>query len=108
MKHKTVHQIRLSGKQVKISHLRRYYFHDPKTGRKQIKLLSFEEHMEKYPYYFLDALGGSTLLSITDNKNPNHSVSVKAECSILDRYNRKVGVRIALGRALEAFEKLSS
>lgn len=101
----TVHQLRLSGKHVKISHLRRYYRFDSKTGKKKTVLLSFEDHKEKYPDFFLDAFGGHTTMSIIDKADADKFVSVVAKCTDFDRYDRKLGVKIALGKALNAFNK---
>jgi hypothetical protein len=97
----TVHQLRLSGKKVKISHLRRYSRYDERTGKKKTLLLSFEEHRDNYPNFFLEARGGTTSLTLGNSEDDPNAVSVLAECSLLEAYNRKIGVEVALGRALK-------
>jgi hypothetical protein len=99
----TVHQLRLEGKQVKITHLRQYFKFNPKTGKKETHLLSYEEHRDKYPDFYLDARGGCTRITLAESKDSTNSVTVDAECSIHDHYIRKIGVKVAIGRALQIF-----
>lgn len=95
----TVHQLRLSGKGVEITHLRQYYRYDAKTGKKIIRLLTYEEYKDSYADFYLDAKGGATLVTIYTDKNREYGVSVTATCSKFDAYNRKTGVKIGVGKA---------
>jgi hypothetical protein len=47
----------------------------------------------------LSPCGGSTVIEITTPEGI--TVVGKAECSMLDNFNRKVGNQIAIGRAME-------
>ena len=54
--------------------------------------------------------GGSTTVEVTIKGNSiekDLTVRGEARCSNMDNYNKKVGVSIALGRALSAFQKMS-
>ena len=95
----TVHQLRLSGKPVEITHLRQYYKYDAKTGKKHVLLLCYEDHKDLHPDYYLDAKGGCTMVTIFENFNRENGVSVTANCSKYDAYVRKTGVKIGVGKA---------
>lgn len=97
----TVHQLRLSGKKVKITHLRRYSKFDERTGKKKTLLLSFEDHRDNHPSFFLEARGGETKLALSNSEDDPNPITVVAECSINEAYNRKTGVQVALGRAVK-------
>ena len=101
----TVHQLRLSGKPVEITHRRNYYKYDSKTGKKHILLLSYEEYKQSHSDYYLDAKGGATYVTIYTDASRTENFSVIAVCSKFDPYNRKTGVRIGVGKA---FSKMSS
>ena len=90
------------GKYVKISHIRRYFKYDPKTGKKLIRLLSYEDHKDIFPDFFLDAKGGETHLSISTIDNPSDEASFIVECSNKDPYNRRIGVSIGIGRYIKS------
>ena len=103
----TVHQLRLSGKKVKITHLRRYSRYDGRTGKKKTFLLSYEEHRDQYSTFFLEARGGLTKLTLSNGDDDPNPISVEAECSSSEAYNRKTGVEVAVGRALKILKTIS-
>ena len=97
----TVHQLRLSGKKVKITHLRRYSRFDERTGKKTTVLACYEDHRDMYPNFFLEAKEGKTKLTLSSSEEDPNPISVTAECSLNEAYNRKIGVQVAVGRALK-------
>lgn len=97
----TVYQLRLNGKKVKITHLRRYSRFDERTGKKTTILACYEDHRDKYPNFFLESKGGETKLTLGDSDNDPNAITVTAECSLNQAYNRKIGVQVAVGRALK-------
>jgi hypothetical protein len=102
----TVHQLRLSGKKIKITHLRRYSRYDERTGKKTTVLACFEDHRDKYSNFFLEAKGGETKLTLGNSEDDPNAISVTAECSLNEAYNRKIGVQVAVGRALKLSNNL--
>jgi len=102
----TVHQLRLSGKKVKITHLRRYSKYDERTGKKTTRLLCYEDHRDHYSTFFLEARGGETRLILSLTEDDPNPISVVAECSSSEAYNRKTGVQVAVGRALKILNQV--
>lgn len=94
-----VSELRRSGLKVKVNHLRDFYRFDPKTGRKSVIRMSFHEKTASFPDYYLEARGGTTIISIIhpDFKKPLVGV---AECSQYDIFNKKFGTKKALAIAL--------
>jgi len=103
----TVHQLRLSGKKVKITHLRRYSNYNQRTGKKKTLLLCYEAHRDNYPTFFLEARGGETRLVLSNGDEDPNAISVVAECASNEAYNRKTGVEVAVGRALKILKNIS-
>ena len=81
----TVKSLRQAGNKVRVIHDRPRY-----QNPKSMRLTSFGPYKEK---------GGTTEIQITTPEGID--VSGKSKCSPKDNYNKKLGVRIALGRALE-------
>lgn len=85
----TVHQLRKNGFNVRVHHNR--------------ELLSIQtENGKDYDY---NPRGGSTMVRVYDPQNGIEAFG-HAYCSRKDNYNRKLGVRIALGRALKSLNAL--
>jgi hypothetical protein len=101
----TVHQLRLSGKKIKITHLRRYSKYDERTGKKKTVLLCYEDYRDQFPTFFLEARGGQTHLTLSNSDEDPNPIVVVAECSNNEAYNRRTGVHVALGRALKLISK---
>ena len=93
----TVAELRKNGFRVRVEHLRRFVLSGPDVFQNVRGPLC-------YGTYRLSATGGETWVSIaiksTDPLEPFSACGV-ARCSKLDAYNKKVGVAIALGRALK-------
>lgn len=77
----TVKQLRQSGYKVRVIHRRNFISSNKLDGGK-----------------VLSALGGETVIEITTPDNIN--LVGYAQCSNEDNYSKKLGVKIALGRAL--------
>jgi hypothetical protein len=104
---KTVHDLRKNGWKVKVGHYRLLYKFHPKTGVKTKKIVLISEWF-KNPYdysdLYLSPTGGVTKLHIT---SPDGQVDLytSAICAQDEYYNKKTGVKIALGRALKEINK---
>ena len=79
---KTVHDLRKMGYKVKVWHDRHFVYDN--VGR----------------IYDYDCRGGMTEVEIYDHNTQCGYIGL-ATCSNKDNYNRKIGVKIALGRALK-------
>lgn len=90
----TVAQLRQEGWKVRVTHYR-YSKFDNKLYR--------QDQFEKYARSISMAeRGGRTEISLTSPSGV--SATGVAECSKKDNYNKKLGVRIALNRALYQYE----
>ena len=87
MKHKTIKDLRYSGYKVRVLHTRPKSYECKLSGKVPV----------------LSPKGGTTLIEVT-TPDGKKSVTGKAECSSKDMWNRKVGNKIALGRALVQLE----
>lgn len=85
----SVEQLRKDGYKVRVTHLRFYNV----NGKPELKA-KFESPGKD----FLMTKGGKTFVEITSPENENFVG--EAYCSIKDGFNRKLGLQIALGRAL--------
>lgn len=91
---KNVSQLRNEGYKVRVRHVRKF------KGPNGVGAASKREIAES-GLVLADCLvhnGGSTSVEITSPSN--QTVSATAECSEKDAFNRKIGLNIALGRAL--------
>lgn len=87
----TVQQLRNMGYKVRVLHNRLYNgYHKWQVGAR--------EYIQHYAPIDPDAKGGSTQI-IIDSPSGQHFQGL-AICSKKENYNKKMGVRIALGRAL--------
>lgn len=89
----TVYELRKSGYKVRVSH-QRYYANYLLARHKAGKLINH-----------LTAKGGMTLVELTSPTGIN--VLGCARCSKKDNFNRKMGLNVALGRALAILAKTS-
>ena len=86
----TVQQLRNAGYKVRVLHNRLYNgYHKWQVGAR--------EHIQKYAPIDPDSKGGSTQVVI-DSPDGQHYQGL-AICSKKENYNKKMGVRIALGRS---------
>jgi hypothetical protein len=79
-----------------------------KTGFK-VRVLHQRNYVRRHPNKMdmsvtLSGKGGYTKIEIT---TPSNKIVVgEAHCNVLDNFNRKLGNKIALGRALKLLEKI--
>ena len=82
----TVEQVKKEGYDVYIRHERLY------------------EDVPNMPPLYLSPTGGATYAELTD-KVTGHVATAEARCNNRDNYNRKIGVKIALGRAYKMMKE---
>lgn len=92
----TVHELRKVGLKVRVEHRRRYY--DPVNGRWSYLTRYERENSELPEYVRMHEKGGKTVVQL--NVKGTEYVGI-ADCSKNDSYNRRLGTKIALGRAIE-------
>ena len=86
----TIQQLRNNGYKVRVLHNRLYNgYHKWQVGDR--------DHVKKYGPLDPDSKGGSTQVVI-DSPSGEHFTGL-AMCSKKENYNKKMGVRIALGRS---------
>lgn len=101
----TVYELRKQGWKVKVGHHRNLYVYNPMTGKRSGKrnvLLSTWRDENKGLY--LSPNGGKTIVSI---KVPGLESEFVGEvfCSEDEKYNKSIGLKKALARALAAYYK---
>jgi hypothetical protein len=95
-----INQLRDAGYKVRVHHLRKYRSISESLTRHQFEV----QYQSSYAAWILPN-GGSTVVELTTPDGVE--VSGTAVCSEKDQYNRKLGLKIALGRAI-AMEKSSN
>ena len=100
---KTVKEARQGGLKVKVTHnrtteLKKLYLEDAPTLHNFAKIV--EDWDFKVFFNALNNFGGSTVVEVLNPKTNKTAVGV-ARCHESDQYNKKVGVKIALERALK-------
>jgi hypothetical protein len=99
----TVQGLRDSGYQVRVTHLRRYNrYATDNTGQTYVVGSDFLGTHDGADPKFALPTGGVTMVEVTTPEGVTYSGT--AECADNDAYNKKIGVKIALGRAMN-FEK---
>lgn len=98
----TIYELRKKGWKVRVGHHRIYYRFDPRTGKKSWESFLREEKDQHHPDWFLDAKGGITSIQIKCPEYTDELVGY-AVCSMQEHYNKKVGIKKALARALSVF-----
>lgn len=91
----TVASLRQSGCKVRVSHFRLVKANNT-TDLMATNLMSMREIKENNLQNFILPKGGLTKVEITDLNNKNYEVTAK--CNPIDSYNRKIAVKICLGR----------
>ncbi len=96
----TVHQLRLSGHKIKISHFRWYW---DKANKRWALLTKFQRQQSDIPSHVeVEVKGGLTKVEVTDPEG--RTVFHEEKCSDDQGFDRKKGVEITLGRALKMLE----
>lgn len=93
----TVEQLRKNGYKVRVSHYR-WLDMGSYQGINGAALMSRREAEADNITWNPDVKGGETIVEVTSPEGL--TVRAIAECSEKDTFNRKMGLRIALGRAL--------
>ncbi len=96
--HGIVHALRKKNFKIRIQH-RRYVEIDNIAGDSFIELQVVTKISKQRNFNNILGKGGETKLDLTTPDGI--TVTETAKCNILDGYNKKLGVRIALGRALK-------
>lgn len=103
MKPKTVHELRKNGWKVKVGHHRLIYRFCSKTGHKSKKIALMKDWVENNQDYYLSPKGGLTTVHLT-SADGNTNIHTSSRCLEEDYYNNKVGLKIAIGRAISKIE----
>lgn len=101
----TVHELRSKGWKVKVGHHRNLHRYNPQTGKKTGRYnVILSEWKNENRDFFLSANGGKTTVSI---KLPDSDTEYLGEvyCSEQERYNKSIGLKKAIARALALLEK---
>lgn len=98
----SVHELRQQGYKVRVGHKRYQYTGIGPAGcslvfRKDYEVSESVYGMAAIPWQPLPK-GGLTVVEITTPEG--ETLTGVAECSVKDQFNRKIGLNIALGRAL--------
>lgn len=98
----SVYDLRKRGWKVRVGHYRWFYRYNPKTGQKKKVLILWKEREENYPDFYLQTSGGKTVVTI---KCPLYDKELEgvSECSEQEVYNKKVGTKKAIARALSVY-----
>lgn len=115
----TIHELRQQGYKVRVTHVRKFYRFDPRTGQKIQFFAPFQsskrkknsqqhpqtkEILEEYSEeFFLSGKGGETIIEIADSTHKELGKGV-AICSDQDAYVKAFGVRKATALALKNME----
>lgn len=96
-----IHALRQQGYKVQIQHKRRFKMLDGYLTRGEYESSPFKSEMFNSHYKdVVNAKGGMTVVKLT---TPDNTELVgTAKCSDKDNYNRKLGLRMALGRAMKS------
>jgi hypothetical protein len=90
---KTIHQLRKEGIKVRVSHMR---FARP-FDSDSLRFINVTKAAKKEKMFqYIDPKGGCTTIDITNKLGADFTA--QANCSDLDRFDRKLGIRICLGR----------
>lgn len=91
----TVHSLRSQGFKIRVNH----YRFDKTTPNVLRPRFSFKKQdIDKSE---IEEKGGKTIITVTSPDG--RTVEAISKCSLLDNFNRKKGVAIALGRAMKKF-----
>lgn len=98
----TIHQLRKAGYKVKISHYRySNRYSDPVVFTAEQRFPIFlnlitRQAKKDREFAYISGKGGETVLSL---KTPvGNEIVSHAKCSLKDSFNRKLGIRICIGR----------
>lgn len=100
----TVYELRKKGHKVRVLHLRKFICFCNITGVKLIRYAKYTKPLTTITKdnntYFFHPTGGKTIIEITTTGGNDYTGV--ALCSDKETYNKKLGVKIALARALKS------
>lgn len=100
----TIHQLRLQGLKVRVSHQRLYYFYDAKTGARRT-IVAHPDEVASNDFWFQSHFGGKTVITIVDPQGIEYVG--ESVCSDEDRYVRVKGRNKALARAYSLYHNVN-
>lgn len=96
-----IHELRQQGYKVQIQHKRRFKMCDGYMTRGEYESSPFKtESPKSYYKNAVNAKGGMTVVRVTTPDGTE--LAGTAKCSDKDNYNRKLGLKMSLGRALKS------
>lgn len=106
MKNYSVHELRKNGYKIRVIHKRYYSSYGNLYTTGHVELLTRRDAdllISDGIKIFILPKGGFTKVEITTPDGRN--LDGQSECSIKDSFNRKLGLKIALNRAMAAFSE---
>ena len=91
-----VYNLRKNGYRVRINHRRRYF---DRANKRYVFLTDYEKSLSPMSGVPPEPKGGITIINLTTPEGDE--LHGEAECSVKDCYDRKLGVSLALARAME-------
>jgi hypothetical protein len=107
----SIYELRKQGYKVRVTHVRKFFRFDPRTGKKKEFFARFETKKPKkeiqpelFPKdpteeFFLSGKGGETIIEIA-SKSGKELAKAIAVCSEEDSYVKKIGIKKATALAL--------
>lgn len=90
----TIHELRKLGNKVRITHFRNVIVKDTIAYTDFVRVTKEDKKARKYSHIY--SHGGETNIELTTPAN--QTFTSKAHCSDADPFNRRLGIRICLGR----------
>lgn len=95
-----IHELRQQGYKVQIQHKRRFKMCDGYMTRGEYEASPFTKMLNYYYKDTVNAKGGMTVVRVVTPDGTE--LTGTAKCSDKDNYNRKLGLKMSLGRALKS------
>ncbi len=104
---KTIEELRRAGYKVTVNHYRYPQVANPDMSNSQVKKLECEmdnAHFLQESGAGLSPFGGETIVELV---TPSGMIAITAisRCNIKDNFNKKMGIKIALNRALSQLQR---
>ena len=109
----TIHELRTQGYKVRVTHIRKFYRFDPKTGKRKTfwAIFSSKKHGplelpadKEAEEFFMCTKGGQTVIEIADANKKEIAKGI-AVCSDEDPYVKKIGAKKAIALALKSLQE---
>ena len=103
----TVHELRSKGWKVKVGHHRNLHKYNTQTGKKTGRFnVLLSEWKKEHSDFYLSANGGKTTVSIKVTEL-DQELYGEVMCSDEELYNKSIGIKKAIARALANLNKLT-